>query len=376
VRAPIRLGLLAAGLTLLAAAPAGAATSNDIVGFLNQQRAANGIPASVAVDSYRTTGCANHNNYMAQNGLGHGEDPSKPGYTPEGADYSNSGEVLARGGPDWSATTNPWDSAPLHQTLLFDPRVNSAGADEAEGFSCVRFGFDFSEPLAPELYAFTADSGPTAVPPRVTVSGEGPYAPQEAVGIRQGVPTGPNILFFARGFGSSDHAVSYSLTGPSGPVEAKMVDSTTQGPDGSGPVFDLGGDLIPVKPLVPFASYAVAVTWQNDSGARLDQSLSFKTTGILRGLKLSLGKLSRTRRVRLRAPAEAVGQRATVRFAAARRGGRAKTVGTTHTALRRSQTLRVPRPPRGGTVTVTVSVGSFTAGDTKFTVTPAKRSYR
>src|ERR1700712_5256008 len=281
--------LVAAAATLASAAPASAASSADIVGFLNQQRAANGIPATVPVDPYRTTGCVNHNHYMEQNGLGHGEDPSKPGYTSEGADYSNTGEVLAQGGQAWSAAANPWDSAPLHQTLLFAPRVNSAGADDSGGFSCVRFGFDFSEPPSPELFAFTGDRGRSDVPPAVTVAGEGPFAPQEAVGIRQGVPTGPDILFFARGFGSSDRAVSYALTGPAGPIEAKMVDSTTQAPDGSGPVFDLGGDLIPVQPLEPLATYQVAVTWENDSGQRLDQALSFKTAGLLRGLKLSLG---------------------------------------------------------------------------------------
>ncbi len=368
--------LLAVLAGLAAAAPAGAASSPDIVNFLNQQRAANDLPAAVALDSYRTTGCANHNRYMAQNGLGHGEDPSKPGYTSEGGDYSGSGEVLAKGGAGWSLGTNPWDSAPLHQALLFDPRVNSAGADEADGFSCVRFGFDFSEQATPELFAFTGDHGRTGVPPVVRVAGEGPYAPQEAVGIKQGVATGPNILFFARGFGASDHAVSYSLRGSSGPVEAKMVDSTTQGPDGNGPVFQLGGDLIPVHPLESLASYQVAATWENDSGQRLDQAFSFETGGVLRGLKLSLGrKLSRSRRARLLVPVEAVGQRATVRFAVARRGGRARKVATKRISLKRAQALRVRRAPPGGRVFVTVSVRSFSSAATKFTVAVAKRSY-
>jgi hypothetical protein len=361
--------LLAVSAALIGAAPASATTAGEAIGFLNQQRAANSLPANVALDAYRTTGCANHNRYMAQNGIGHGEDPSKPGYTPEGADYSNSGEVVAEGAVGWTAAANPWDTAPLHQTLIFDPKVNSAGYDEAEGFACMRFGFDFTTPPAPAFYAYTGNLGRTDVPPIVTVLGEGPYAPQEAVGIPQGRATGPNILFFSEGFGSTNHAVpgSFSITGPDGPVEARMVDSTTQGPGGSGPVFDTGGDLIPVKPLVPLTNYDVAVTWESDTGQQMPQTLSFKTGGFLRALKLSLArKLSRGRKAKLTVPFEAVGQKATVKISASR-----KTI-----VLKRKQSIKVPRAPRGGKVTVKVSVRSFTTADTKFTVTPATRTYR
>jgi hypothetical protein len=291
--------LLALAAALIVAAPASATTADEAIAFLNQQRAANAIPASVALDAYRTTGCKNHNHYMALNGIGHGEDAGNPGYTTEGADYTNSGEVVAQGAVGWTAGSNPWDTAPLHQTLIFDPQVNSAGYDESEGFACMRFGFDFTSPPAPAFYAYTGDLGRTEVPPTVTVQGEGPYAPQEAVGIRQGVPTGPNILFFIQGFGSSNHAVpgSFSITGPDGPVDARMVDSSTPPPAGQTyRAFDSGGDLIPVEPLEPFADYNVAITWENDSGQQMPQTLSFKTGGFLRGLKLSLArKLSRSR---------------------------------------------------------------------------------
>jgi hypothetical protein len=369
--------LIATLLALTAAAPASAATSSDIVGFLNQQRAANQIPASVAFDSYRTTGCRNHNHYMTLNGLRQGENVGDPGYTPEGADYSGSGEVLAQGGVGWSATSNPWDTAPLHQTLLFDPRVNTAGADESEGFSCVRLGFDFAQAPSPALYAFTGDAGRTDVPFSVTVRGEGPYAPQEQVGIRQGVATGPNILFFAQGFGSSDRAVAYSLVGPAGPVEVKMVDSTTPAPGGGPSPFSLGGDLIPVKPLEPLADYEAAVTWENDGGARLDQKVAFRTAGRLVQLKLSLGrKLSRSRRATLAAPAHAVGQPARVKIAVARRGKSSGTVSTRNITLKRKQTIRAPRPPAGGSVVITVTVATFVAGDAKYVVARTSRRYR
>ena len=100
----MRSAFLAVGAAALAAAtPASATTSDEAVAFLNQQRQANSIPAGIQVDAYRTTGCHNHNRYMEQNGLGHMEDPSKPGYTLEGADYRGSGEVLAQGLTGWTA---------------------------------------------------------------------------------------------------------------------------------------------------------------------------------------------------------------------------------------------------------------------------------
>src|SRR3954465_15682527 len=129
----LRAATLALAAALLGAAPASAATASEAVDFLNQQRAANQIPAGVTVDAHRTTGCKNHNSYMAQNGGPvHGEEPGKPGYTDEGADYNNTSEGLAQGGTGWSAATNPWDAAPLHQTILFDPDVDSAGYDESD----------------------------------------------------------------------------------------------------------------------------------------------------------------------------------------------------------------------------------------------------
>jgi hypothetical protein len=382
---------LAALACLLAAVPAAsAATSEEAVTFLNGQRAANEIPGTVAVDEYRTTGCRNHNHYMALNGgLQHGEEPGKPGYTDEGADYSNSGEVLAQGGPGWSQATNPWDAAPLHQTLLFDPRVAAAGSDSSdEGFECMRLGFDYSAPPMPVLYAYTGNKGRVDVPFRVVVQGEGPYAPQEAVGIEQGVPTGPNILFFENGFGD-DRALSATLTGPDGVVDTRMVDSQTPGPGGRPPVFQAGGDLIPVQPLEPSRSYQANVVWENAAGEQMTQVVDFKTAAGAK-LKLTLSrKLTRTRKTRLKAPAAAVGRSATLRMIVYRRvcsrpgtrdpglcTQRPRTVVRKTIKLRRSRALKVPRPPRHGSVLVKVGTASFTAGGVTYERAAVSRRYR
>jgi hypothetical protein len=333
----------------------------------------------VTVDDYYNTGCKNHNNYMQQNGgLQHGEEQGKPGYTAEGSDYNNIGEVLAQGNTGWTASTNPWDAAPLHQTILFDPRITTAGYDETGQFACMRLHSEFVQRAAPTFYAYTSNTGRTDVPTSITVNGEGPYAPQEAVGIPQGVATGPQILFFVDTFGTSNHATSFSLKGPGGgEVEAKMVDSTTPPPDGNSfKPFNAGGDLIPVHPLDPFTTYDVAVTWKDDdTGVETPQTLSFKTAGFQRGLTLTLSrKLGKGRKATLAAPAEATGQKAKVKIAVKRKGKRAKSSTKTIT-LKQTQKIKVPKRPKGGSVTVTVSVAKFTLGDTQFTVTPAKRKY-
>jgi hypothetical protein len=379
---PRALCLAALSVFLLAAAPASATTASEAVDFLNQQRAANQIPANITLDDYRTTGCRNHNNYMAQNGdvLVHGEEPGKPGYTAEGADYSNTGEVLAEGGSGFTATTNPWDTAPLHQTILFNPNVDTAGYDESGAFFCMRVHLVFTQPADPAMYAYTSNLGRTNVPRSITVANEGPYAPQEAVGIPQGVPTGPQILFFIDGFGNN-HATSYSLTGPGGAaVEAKLVDSTTPPPNGeSYKAFQAGGDLIPVNPLEPLTEYTATVAWHNDdSGTDKTQTVTFKTAGLERGVALTLSKrLGKGRKATLGSPAEAVGQKATVRISKRKKGKKAKTSSTKTITLKASQKLKVPKKPgRGGAVIMKVSVPSFTLGDTRITVKSASRTYR
>jgi hypothetical protein len=373
--------LLCVAAVLAGAAPAGATTSAEAVAFLNQQRTANQIPAGIQVDAYRTTGCHNHNRYMEQNGLGHMEDPSKPGYTPEGADYAGSGEVLAEGLTGWTAGSNPWDAAPLHQTLLFDPPVNGAGYDEYKSFACMRFAFNFTSPPQPAFYAYTGDLGRTEVPFTITVRGEGPYAPQEAVGIPQDVETGPNILFFTAAFGSSNRAVVYNLIGPGGHgVDVRFVDSTTPPPPkGNGyKAFATGGDMIPVKPLLPATSYTANVLWKNDdNGQQSPQSVTFKTSGQARALALTLSKkLSKSgRKATLKAPFEAAGQRASVRIQLAKKGKSLKTVSTKTLVLRRSQTIKVPRPSAGGRAVVRVTLPTFVAGSTRYDTPPASRTY-
>src|SRR4051812_427202 len=87
---------------LAPAPPALAVDGPAILADLNAQRAALGM-ASVAWDSGIEQACAEHDHYMALNGMQHGEDPAKPGYSqlystggygPEG---HGGGEVISQG---------------------------------------------------------------------------------------------------------------------------------------------------------------------------------------------------------------------------------------------------------------------------------------
>lgn len=257
---------LAVTALLVAGAPAATAavTSGQAVAFLNAQRAANGIPGDLANDPNLEVGCQQHNRYMEANGsLDHGESPSNPYYTPEGAGegpWEYRGEVLHYEGYDGGGQ-NPWEWAPIHLYLMLDPERTTAGYDSA-GYTCMRMGgsraVDFEE--TPRFFSYPGPGTQGIYPEEIAF--EAPYVPQQLVGIPEGVPTGPNILLFSLGTAGLD-AESFSITGPSGQVPARMVDEDTENEVGSGHWFRGGGVLIPEQPLAAHTAYEVSVLWRN-----------------------------------------------------------------------------------------------------------------
>jgi hypothetical protein len=133
-----------------------------------------------------------------------------------------------------------------------------------------------------------------------------------------------------------------------------------------------------VDPLLPASSYTAKVLWHNDdSGDNVPQSVTFTTSGQLRTLTLSLSKkLSRSgRKATLKAPASAVGRRATVRIQLAKKGKSLKTVSSKTLALKRSQTIKVPKPSKGGRAAVRVTLPTFASGDTRYDTPAVSRTY-
>lgn len=256
--ASLILSLLACWLWIT---PAAAWTDGGIQGaqaiaYLNQQRAANGIPPiGQDIQSFAAAWCPN-------------EDAG-----PSGGEWDRdmSGALDA-----WSATSSPWDNAPLHQFSIYGPLWTGAGDVNAGGEACMGMGDAAGEASSPTYYAWLSDDGPGSVPATETVEGEGPFAPQQAVGIPQGTATGPQPLLYALGlpgesfnsFPETDpHALSWSLATAAGrPVTGvKFVDDSVSAAYGYPGYIPGGGVMVP-PPLTPGVTYDGSVLWQALAG--------------------------------------------------------------------------------------------------------------
>lgn len=281
-----------------AACPAADATSAaEAIGYLNEQRAAAGIP-TVTEDATLSGGCALQVAYMEANpGQSdmHVEEPGKPGYTELGAEAGSRSDLWSGRGvtaaSEWSATENPWmsatDYAPLHAAKLFDPAATQAWYAEDEHNACLGVNAGTDEgghyPSTPTLYSYPGD-GQGDVPFAVEAS-ELPTTPAEVVGLH-GV-TGPNLVYYLLDstdtYRSEPTVLNYSLTGPGGAVEARVV--TPQTPvTGWGETvpfsdYDEGCAIaVPVAPLAPNTTYTATLEWEApDDGGTLTQEATFTT---------------------------------------------------------------------------------------------------
>ena len=281
------LALIACALSWLGAGAARADVSGpEIVGYVNAQRAANAIPAGIAQDAALSDGCAKHDAYMRLNNqVGHGEDPAKPGYTPQGNDVSSGPSVLYRGGP-WSATRNPFETAPIHLHQLLAPRLDRMGAAEVQTYGCATTASrNRAAPAAFTTYSYPGD-GATAWP-FGQLAADQPYTPGMQVGIPAGTRTGPYlyVMFDGPTLTQSDiaSATSATLTGPAGAVDVARVDNTTPGLAGYLPI---GMQVIPRAPLQPNTTYTASisanVTTQGGTGPQrtLGRTWSFTTDAL------------------------------------------------------------------------------------------------
>jgi hypothetical protein len=282
---------------LLFPAAAQAIAPTEALRLLNAQRAANGIPGDVVEAPGLSDGCAKHGNYIALNGgaLTQGEDPAKPGYTAEG-----DRQTLASSGPQalssdarWSDTATPWLLAPLQLYRLFDPEVVAAGYNDDHGIACMRVAGGRAPATAPELYSVPGN-GRIGVP-FSELNHEAPYTPQQLAGLSAEQATGPNILLFTRGLRGTAPlaATSFALTGPQGPVDARLVTEGTTNDVGSGSWFRGGGVLVPAAPLAPFASYVARVAWHRDAEGNLpaadaEQVVTFETAGMANSIDITV----------------------------------------------------------------------------------------
>jgi len=177
------------------------------VGFLNAQRSANGLPAITTVEDSLAEWC-----------------PVEDGGAGGTGDRDLSPYLF------WDDFVSPWELAPFHEALMYDPVFTSAGVVDAVGpyngiggvikATCLSVAAERPLPSSPEGFVFYAPGGAKDVPPAFTASED--VTPAERLGLP--ATTGPNIVAYA--ISSSDAArlpwyyakVSVSLEAADGEV--------------------------------------------------------------------------------------------------------------------------------------------------------------
>lgn len=191
------LGILGivAGAIGISGEDAVAASPEQAIAYLNQQRAAYGIPPVTLDQSLLKPECSLANHEIAS--------PSTM----------------------WSSAVSPWGEAPFHEETLYDPSDVQASYGEYNGFAssdptfpsdsgtwaCMWFRRD--DGGVSSFYWAAEASGPNAVPPLVNAY-EWPNTPAEAVGLAN--PTGPNIILYANNFKGYPSAISAAVVSRGG----------------------------------------------------------------------------------------------------------------------------------------------------------------
>jgi hypothetical protein len=270
-------------------------TSTEAIAYLNEQRAANGIPGNLVDDTELSQGCLEYtNNYVpTRDQYPHEELPTQPGYSAAGDRAAASSDLAYRspGFPMawWGPETNPWLNAPIHLAGLFKPTAEAAWYGESSHAACMDAGPSLAQPFSAAEVAPTPTfySYPGAGVKNVATSwnaGEAPFTPGEAVGIRQGTETGPYILLWA--VGGSSEILSAALVGPRGEdTPIKLVPPSTPAPPSPGnfPQETTVGAygnvtyVIPPRPLKADSSYALTAQWKTYLGQVFVQTASFQT---------------------------------------------------------------------------------------------------
>lgn len=240
---------------VLATLPAGASATapEEAIAFANQQRAAYGIPPLTLDQSLLKPEC-------------------------NLADHE-----IASPWTKWGATTSPWDSAPWHEEILYDPEALDASYGEYDGFgeekgtwSCM--WFSHQEATAPigrpnlterplTFYWAAEPTGPNAVPDSITAY-EAPYSPAEQAHLSN--PTGPNLIVY----GVTPYpyaAIPTGATVTTSAGEALPIHLLQGSPDSAVVLVD--------KPVQPYRTFAVQVqwesTWEGMDPSTLTQQFSF-----------------------------------------------------------------------------------------------------
>jgi hypothetical protein len=258
--------LLVIALLLIVCGAASAGTPEGDVAALNAKREANGIPAGITLNPDWSAKCASHVVYMHKTStVDHFENPASPWYT-DGGNWAAGHAVLAAG-ITWTPNVFLWETAPLHLAQLLAPQLSEMGIADDNEFVCATTwpGYLRSIPLTNTVVTYP---GIGASIYASEASAEWPTTPAQALGIPN--PTGPHLYVYQWGpatisgitaNGKPIAIQSASLSGPTGAVPVRWVDSTN--PTVGAYLTAASGIIIPVRPLVDNANYSARVTFTN-----------------------------------------------------------------------------------------------------------------
>lgn len=126
----IVVGLVAAALAVVTPTASAAPTTpaaTDWLGIVNVYRAQSGL-TPIAENPAWSSGSRNHSCWMLLNGIAHDETPGSPGYTPDGDEAGNSGNVAVSSSSEATPRghIDLWMSGPFHAIGILRPSLTHA----------------------------------------------------------------------------------------------------------------------------------------------------------------------------------------------------------------------------------------------------------
>ncbi len=261
-------------------------TAPQAITLLNQQRIANGIPGDLVEEPTLSSGCLSWATVYrpAKGQYPHEELPSQPGYTAEGNEAAASSDLDGEPGTKftvgtlWGPLFNPWSGAAIHLAGLMNPTATTAWYGATASAACM--GTGGSRTFTTPTFFSVPGPGATNVPIAQN-TGEEPYSPQQAAGLRTEY-SAPAIILFAEGTDAKlQNATLTSATGST--VSTKDITPESPAPP-SAPGFVPSATfgftasyVVPTTKFKPDTTYVMTATWQNGQGVSSTQTVQFKT---------------------------------------------------------------------------------------------------
>jgi hypothetical protein len=274
-RHPITITLVVA-VTLLTGAvivPTGTASAavpdGDWLGIVNAYRAMSGL-TPVTEQSTWSAQARDHSCYMLQNGMAHGEEPGRPGYTAGGDAVARNGNLSIHSSASATARhhIDTWMTGPFHAIGLLRPGLATTGLGICSGTSTptgygsaatidVLRGIDASRerPTAPVVFPGNGAS--------IALDRSGPESPDPVAMCGWGGEAGLPLIALLP---NTVSAASASLKGPSGDLQTCVLHAgNVSDPIAKSILSD--SNAVVVVPRSPLAQGAHRASVSSDGGS-------------------------------------------------------------------------------------------------------------